>query len=84
MEAKKPADVAPTLEEGDIISIPNYKNDLRVSLVGLDVGMIGVEFADEDKRTSANKSLMINENSGRVYLTAGTADKGEVSEISVR
>lgn len=75
------------LREGDVIKVPQYENALRVnycgSLNGDQNAFIGVEFADEGKQTSAEKSMIVNRNSGRVYLTAGRYDKGEVTEIEI-
>jgi hypothetical protein len=67
---------------GDVIRVPQYEGALEVVHDGRDAGMLGIEFV-EDGRGSASKHLIQNENSGRVYLTAGTADKGEVEEVEV-
>lgn len=76
-----------TLTEGDIIRVSQYSNALEVThtgeLNGEENAFIGVEFSDEAKKTSANKSMVVNQNSGRVYLSAGTSDKGEVKTIEV-
>lgn len=68
------------LRPGDRIQVPQYANPLTVQTINRAVGMIGVEF---DRPTGAVKHLVQNENSGRVYLVAGTSDKGEVNDIEV-
>jgi len=77
--------VVQMLTEGDVIEVPQYESALRVNftgdLNGNENAMIGVEFADDSKRTGARKTMIVNENSGRVYLSAGNTDKGEVTTI---
>ncbi|OLZ39088.1 hypothetical protein A6E15_19180 [Natrinema saccharevitans] len=77
------ATVVSELNEGDIIRVPQYKNALEVAYVNEDNDYIGVEFSDDAKKTSAMKNLIVNVNSGRVYLAAGSTRKGEVDEIEV-
>ncbi len=77
------AKVVSELNEGDIIRVPQYKNALEVTYVNDDNDYIGVEFSDDAKKTSAMKNLVVNVNSGRVYLAAGSTRKGEVAEIDV-
>lgn len=75
------------LTEGDIIHVPQYVNALEVEYLGDLNGetnaFVGVRFADESKRTSTNKTIITNKNSGRAYLTAGTSDKGAVTQLIV-
>lgn len=77
--------VVKELNEGDIIEVNQYANTLKVThtgaLNGEENAFIGVEFVENT--TSAEKSMIVNQNSGRVYLSAGTTDKGEVTEINV-
>jgi len=77
--------VVKTLEVGDVISVPQYKNALKVNHTGELNGeansYIGVEFVDNP--TNADKSMVVNINSGRVYLRAGRTDKGEVTDIKM-
>lgn len=74
--------VVKELAEGDVIRVPQYKNALKVNhtgeLHGEPNAFIGLEFLNRD---GAGKSLIVNRHSGRVYLTAGTTDKGEVKTI---
>lgn len=71
------------LDVGDTIEVPQYKNALRVNHDGRDVGMLGVEFAGDNVNGGTTKHLIQNQHSGRVYLIAGTTDKGPVDEITV-
>lgn len=74
------------LSEGDVIRVGQYDGALRVTTTG-DLGddvnaFVGVEFTDDAKAArGADKSLITNASSKRVYLTAGTTDKGEVTSI---
>lgn len=75
-----------TATVGDMIRVPHYENALRVNYVSPPdgAGLVGVEFVDDALAArGASKSLVQNRNSGRVYLVAGTADKGEVREVEV-
>lgn len=72
-------DVFDDLSIGDVIEVDQYVTPLQVTHDGRDVGMLGVEFLGT--QTAATKSLIRNENSGRVYLIAGATDKGEVETI---
>jgi hypothetical protein len=73
------------LAEGHVINVPQYETSLEViktsALNGEENAFIGLEFTEN--QTSADKTLIVNRNSGRVYLTTGTADKGEVTEIDI-
>lgn len=77
------ADVVGDLAEGDTIRVPQYETPLYVCYEGEVNGdpYLGIEFVEN--ATSATKSLVVNTHSGRVYLTAGQSDKGEVEEIEV-
>lgn len=68
-------------EEGDVIKVPQYDGALTVTLA-TDI-MLGVEFVDDGKKNNTKKSLMINENSGNLYLVAGSTDKGKVTDLEV-
>lgn len=70
-----------SLNVGDVIRVPQYENALRVSFDGRDAGLLGVEFSGNPNGTQ--KTLIQNENSGEVYLVAGSTDKGHVSEVEV-
>lgn len=67
--------------EGDVIRVSQYKGALRVNHVSNI--MIGVEFVNVNKKNSTNKHMVINENSGNLYLVAGTSDKGKVGTVEV-
>lgn len=75
------SDYANAATEGDHINIPQYDGALRVNHVS--EIMLGVEFVDESKRNNTEKSLMINANSGALYLVAGSTDKGRVDTVEV-
>lgn len=75
------ADVLARVVEGDVLRVPQYQNALTVTSINRAVGMVGVEFVTN--KTSATKHLIVNENSGRVALVAGTTDKGRVDHIDV-
>lgn len=78
------SEVQANLETGDVIELPQYETPLKVTytgeLDGKENAMVGLEFQG---RNGAEKSLMRNKHSGRVYLMAGSQDKGEVTEITV-
>jgi len=77
--------VVENLTEGDIIEVPQYENPLCVNFLGelngQENAMVGLEFVEN--QTSAVKMLLTNRQSGRIYLQAGTHDKGEVVDITV-
>lgn len=74
-------DYATVADEGDIIRVPQYQGALEVTHVS-DI-MVGVEFADQDKKNNTRKSMMINEHSGNLYMVAGSTDKGKVETVEV-
>lgn len=76
-------DVIKTLSEGDVIRVPQYEGALQVGHIGTLNGganaFVGLEFVENP--TNTLKTLVVNRTSGRVYLTAGRTDKGEVVTI---
>lgn len=78
LSGKEYAEVA---EEGDVIEVPQYEGALSVNHVS-DI-MLGVEFVNTNKKNSTSKHLMINANSGCLYLVAGSTDKGKVEEVEI-
>lgn len=86
VEKEEVSTVVKDLGEGDVIRVPQYETPLEVSYVsdlnGESNAFIGVEFIEG--KTQTQKTLITNQHSGRVYLTAGTADKGEVTHIQVK
>lgn len=83
-EPTQAATAIKNLSEGDVIHVPQYETELRVMFTGdvsgVQNAMVGVEFTET---TGARKTMVVNKHSGRVYLTAGNTDKGEVTEIDV-
>jgi len=73
------------LREGHVIRVPQYANPLEVTktsaLNGEQNAYIALEFADNP--TGTDKTLIVNEVSGRVYLLSGSTSKGEVTEIEI-
>ena len=83
-----PTDASATiqeLEEGDVIHLRQYESPLAVTFLGdADGGpnaYVGLEFTNQNRK--ADKRLIRNQATGRVYLQAGKYDRGEVEEIEV-
>lgn len=78
-EARK---VVESLEEGDKIKVGQYKGVLEVThcggLQGDKNAFVGLEFVN---KSGAEKTMVTNQHSKRVWLSAGTTDKGEVTDI---
>jgi hypothetical protein len=68
-------------EKGDVIRVPQYKNALEV--VFRSSSILGVEFNNPAIKNHTNKHIIVNENTGRLYLIAGQSDKGEVESVTV-
>lgn len=77
--------VVSELKEGHVIEVPQYERPLTVTstspLNGESNAYIGIGFVENP--TGTPKTLVVNQHSGRVYLTAGTTDKGEVTNIEI-
>ena len=70
-------DTYESLREGDVIEVPQYANEMTVTLVG--EILVGVR----DARGNERELIQNKPNPENIYLVAGTTDKGRVTEITV-